>query len=326
MNNIKIKLKAICLSFFDGVVPSLILIGLFALVYLFYSKVYSGLMLDTLNVFSIIGTILMLPAGIFAIICFLVVSYSFFHIGLNQALITFSFGNRGGFSIYESGGRFVLDKGNIAIGQVLLGMLLFVLIVPFSLLLWLIRVIRILFSKSYAEAMINVSGEGFSFILIPSLIGVGACVFGLLVFGLKGIQDAFYNPYKPEPYITQLTFSGTNYIAHLSFDLNVDSFDKANQINGDVIIKYPNSDKEYIFRDRYITDGKYYLPGFNLTFDTSTEKFKEMYEIGFDNLSYYFKIKSVSFDIGTSRPLSNRTIRLDSREYEYTSKATYVFY
>ena len=326
MNSSNTKLKAIGISFLDGVLPSLIIVVLFVLVYLMYIKVYRALMIDTINVYSVIGTILILPSGIFVLICFLSISYSFFRIGLNQAVITFSFGNEGGFSIYEVGDRFVSDDGTISIMQLVLGMFLFVLIIPFSLLLWIIRVVRIVFSNKYAEAICSCPREGLAKMAVPSLIGVGACVFGLLVFGLKGIQDANYNPYEVEPYINELSFYGKNdYSASLSFDFNVDHFGKAKQINGTLSILNPETKKEIEYKNLHIADGKEYLAGFTISLNTGDIVFREMYKYGFEKLDYYFKVNSVGFDIGTTELSDVYVIELSRNDFTYTSNGYYVF-
>lgn len=322
----KVKFKAIVFSFIDGVVPSIIIVGLFALAYVFYFKVYNALMLDTINVFSVIGTILMLPVGLFAIICFLSISYAFFSIGINQAIITFSFGSKGGFSIYKTGGRFTFDKGNFAIMQLLLGMLLFFILVPFQAMLWLIRVIRILFSKDYANLIIETSGSGLAAIAMPSLFGLIACIFGLLVFGLKGIQFAIYNPYEPQPYITEISFyAQLQYTSSLSFEFNVDSFGKAKQIDGNLIIKNSISGDEIKFNNLHISNGELYLPGFIIQFDTSTDYFKNAYKTGFDKLNYYFEVKNVMFNIGSININNDYLIKLDSQEYCYSSGGYYNY-
>ena len=327
MSTTKLKLKAIGLSFLDEVVPSIVIVGLFALTYLFYLKIYSSLFLDTINVYSVIGTILMLPAGIFAIVCFLAVSYSFFKVGLNQAIATFSFGNSGGFSIYETGGRFVFDNGNISIMQMLLGMFLFVLIVPFAFLFWIIKIIRIAFSKKYAEAILGMFGNGISSMFVPSLLGAGACVFGLLVWGLKGIQYSKYNPYKAEPYITKLAFHGIdNYSASLSFDFDTKSFGNVKGLSGSLILKDPNSNLEEEYKKlSIIGEDEFYLPGITIQLDSTTDNFKSLYTVGFDNLDYYFKVKSAEFNNGSTNISRNYSIKLNTKDYEYTSSGSYFF-
>ena len=147
------------------------------------------------------------------------------------------------------------------------------------------------------------------------------------MFGLKGIQDAIYNPYHAEPVLTELKFHGrTSYSASLTFNFDVDSFGKIKQIDGSLIIKDPSTKKEYEYTKMYIPDGKdLYLPSFIINLDTTSEDFKEMYTVGFDKLDYYFKVKSVSFNIGTTNLANSYSVKLNSKEYTYTSNGSYIF-
>ena len=153
MNPFIIRIKAIANSFLvDLIPPTLFVVSLF-LMYLVYDFNTSRIIQNSYVEFT--TTILMLPLGvIFLVMVCLVVPYVAIGGTIPMAKSVVIRTENYSYQIHQNGGT--IRASNAAtggIGMILIGLLLFVLIIPIHLFIWLIKLVRILISTEYAKCV-----------------------------------------------------------------------------------------------------------------------------------------------------------------------------
>lgn len=314
-----LRARAIMLSFILTVFPSLSLVAVFSLTYLIYEYVYTSIMIDTLNLFALFSTLLLITSGIFVFLALYISGYVFFKISLNQAFLIFA-SPSGGLSVYKVGERYVLDtSGQIAGFQMLLGMFLFVLAVPISFLVWLIQLIRIAFSRSFAESYVqfNVSEQTKS-IFGLSAYGSASLVLSMMIYGVLGVQNFIYDPFNIEANITSIQLTKWEHSSQLELIFDVSENEKIDRIIGKMVIVDENDNFEHVLHPIYF-DSKS-DQSILVNFYSDNEIFNQLDAIGFNYLNYYLVVDSVKFDVGTTKLSKPYTIEIGQGHYDYIER------
>ena len=243
------KLKAIGISFLVTVSPAAVVFACCMFAGVIFNDVYNALFFPT----SLLGILLLIPIGI---VCAFALSGGVSCVSIVYSnLAIFKFGD----NIYK------IDANPNVSSSAKLGFIIsivmFLLMIPISVLIWIASSIVILFSQRRTKVVLENSKDSFKKLAIVLVGCIGALGLGCINFGLLALQDAKYSvdnfDFKYISFEYDMEDWGGNLLGQCSVYYFTYEFQNTGTVkgglSGDIIIEIKNGEKIKIISDEGLT-------------------------------------------------------------------------